>query len=296
MNDASGNVTTNTTLLGQVATNTANIATNTANITTLQGQVGANSSAITTLQGQTTTLFNLANVNHREIRKANEGVAMALAMESPQLPAGTRFGVAGGVGYYNHRTAATASFAARIGDMPPSPAASASASTAARSAPAPASRPRGKLSQTKRDRAGASCPGPLLCGGALLLAAGAPAVAQQRRRPRRAGGADRRPRSADRQQADLVDDGGARPGEPDRQLFGPSRPRRARLPGRAIRRRRSATPSRRCAARGSTSATRSCWSRPSNSRRRSSRTDCCGFAASFRSGRTRSASTCCSRM
>jgi len=108
VNDASGNVTTNTTLLGQVASNTTNI-------TALQGTVATQGSAITALQGQTTTLFNLANVNREEIRKANEGVAMALAMESPMLPAGTRFGVAGGVGYYNNRAAATASFAARIG-------------------------------------------------------------------------------------------------------------------------------------------------------------------------------------
>jgi hypothetical protein len=31
------------------------------------------------------------------------------------LPGGTTFAIAGGVGYYNHRSAGTASFAARIG-------------------------------------------------------------------------------------------------------------------------------------------------------------------------------------
>ncbi|MFN3389606.1 MAG: YadA-like family protein, partial [Allosphingosinicella sp.] len=49
-------------------------------------------------------------------RKANEGVAMALAMETPYLPAGTSFGVAGGVGYFQNRAAGTASFAARVGE------------------------------------------------------------------------------------------------------------------------------------------------------------------------------------
>jgi hypothetical protein len=41
---------------------------------------------------------------------------MALSMETPQLPAGTRFGVAGGIGYYQNRLAGTASFAARVGE------------------------------------------------------------------------------------------------------------------------------------------------------------------------------------
>ena len=40
---------------------------------------------------------------------------MALAMESPYLPAGTTFGVAGGIGYYQNRLAGTASMAARVG-------------------------------------------------------------------------------------------------------------------------------------------------------------------------------------
>jgi hypothetical protein len=117
VNDANGNITTNTTLLGQVATNTTNI-------TTLQGHVGAlndvaRPGAITALQGNRRRTpvqpQNLTNINIADIRKANEGVAMALAMESPFLPAGTRFGVAGGIGYYQNRLAGTASFAARVG-------------------------------------------------------------------------------------------------------------------------------------------------------------------------------------
>ena len=39
--------------------------------------------------------------------------SLALAMESPSLPAGTSFGISGGIGYYNEKAAATAAFADR---------------------------------------------------------------------------------------------------------------------------------------------------------------------------------------
>mgnify|MGYP006195670207 CR=1 FL=1 len=54
--------------------------------------------AIMDLQGQTMLLFDLVDHNRQRIRKANEGVAMALAMESPVLFPGTSFGVSGGFG------------------------------------------------------------------------------------------------------------------------------------------------------------------------------------------------------
>jgi len=43
-------------------------------------------------------------------------VALALAMEAPQLPPGARYGVSGGIGYYGDRVAASAAFAARLGE------------------------------------------------------------------------------------------------------------------------------------------------------------------------------------
>jgi hypothetical protein len=61
-------------------------------------------------------LSDLAARTDRGIRKANEGVAMALAMETPNLPAGTNYGVAGGIGYYQKRAAGTAAIAARVGE------------------------------------------------------------------------------------------------------------------------------------------------------------------------------------
>jgi hypothetical protein len=108
--DANGTLGRNTTLLGTVASQ------GTA-ITALQGTTASQGTAILALQGQTSELFNLADVNRRDIRVANEGVAMALSMETPYLPAGANFAVAGGVGYFQSRTAGTAAVAARIGPM-----------------------------------------------------------------------------------------------------------------------------------------------------------------------------------
>jgi hypothetical protein len=110
VNDANGNVSTNTTLLPTVA------AQGTA-ITALQTLTTAQGAAITGLQGQTAVLFDLADENRRDIRKANEGVAMALAMDTPAIPSGASFAVSGGIGYYENRTAATAAFSARVGEM-----------------------------------------------------------------------------------------------------------------------------------------------------------------------------------
>ena len=80
------------------------------------GNIAANSAAIGALQGQTATLFDLASANAQGVREANEGVAMALSMESPVLMPTDSFGIAGGFGYYNDRVAGSASFAARISD------------------------------------------------------------------------------------------------------------------------------------------------------------------------------------
>ncbi|WP_340588689.1 hypothetical protein [Erythrobacter alti] len=89
--------------------NSGLIFTNSANI-------GANAAAIGALQGQTATLFDLANENAVGVREANEGAALALAMESPVLMPSDSFGIAGGFGYYNDRIAGSASVAARLSD------------------------------------------------------------------------------------------------------------------------------------------------------------------------------------
>ena len=94
--DANGTISTNTSLL--------------SGLSTIQGQISS-------LQSDTATLFDLSDRNRRDIRQANEGIAMALAMESPDLPDDARFAVSGGLGYFQHQAGGTAAVAARIGPM-----------------------------------------------------------------------------------------------------------------------------------------------------------------------------------
>ena len=103
--DASGTLGRDTTTLSQFG----------SSIGSLQSGLAAQGASIATLQSGQTTLFNLSEINRRDIQKANEGVAMALALDSPSLEAGTNFAVSGGVGYYQNRTAVTTAFTARIG-------------------------------------------------------------------------------------------------------------------------------------------------------------------------------------
>jgi autotransporter adhesin len=74
-------------------------------------------SSIGLLQADTNLLFDLANRNRRDIRGANEGVAMALAMDTPNIPAGATFAMSGGVGYFNNRLALAAAISAAVGEM-----------------------------------------------------------------------------------------------------------------------------------------------------------------------------------
>ncbi|MEP6394038.1 MAG: YadA-like family protein, partial [Alteripontixanthobacter sp.] len=100
------NISTNA---GNIAANTATMNTNSANIASLQ-------QLTSTQQGQINTLFGETASNRAAIDRANEGVAMALAMESPMLPAGTNFGLSGGVGYFEDQGAGTIALSARIGE------------------------------------------------------------------------------------------------------------------------------------------------------------------------------------
>jgi hypothetical protein len=61
-------------------------------------------------------LFSRSAQMNDRINRANEGVAMGLAMESPMLPAGTSFALSGGVGYFADQGAGTMAFSARVSD------------------------------------------------------------------------------------------------------------------------------------------------------------------------------------
>jgi len=80
-----------------------------ADFSALSGRVGA-------IEGRVNTLFDIATAHDRRIGKATEGVAMALAMEHAALGSDSNFGLAGGFGYYQNRTAGTMSFIGRVSE------------------------------------------------------------------------------------------------------------------------------------------------------------------------------------
>lgn len=61
-------------------------------------------------------LFDLTDQLQGGIEQANEGVAMALAMESPAVPAGASFALSGGVGNYNGRTSLALAISTAVGE------------------------------------------------------------------------------------------------------------------------------------------------------------------------------------
>jgi hypothetical protein len=115
--DANGVLGRSTIAPAAITTLQTTVAAQGTSITALQATQATQGASITALQGQTATLFDLSDINRRGIRKANEGVAMALAMETPGIPTGANFALSGGIGYYEDRTAATAAFSARVGEM-----------------------------------------------------------------------------------------------------------------------------------------------------------------------------------
>jgi hypothetical protein len=86
-------------------------------ISSLQASFASQATAIGTLQNDTVTLFDLADRARGDIREANEGVAMALAMDSPSIPAGAKFALSGGLGYFKNRAAFAAAVSAAVGEM-----------------------------------------------------------------------------------------------------------------------------------------------------------------------------------
>ena len=86
-------------------------------ISSLQASLGSQAGAISALETDTVTLFDLVGEARGDIREANEGVAMALAMDSPSIPAGAKFALSGGVGYFKNRAAFAAAISVAVGEM-----------------------------------------------------------------------------------------------------------------------------------------------------------------------------------
>lgn len=84
------------------------------------GVIGRNTSLLPQLGSMQTTLFDLADQvgsMRRDVRDANEGVAMALALDSPSIPAGAGFALSGGIGNFKGRTALALAVSAAVGEM-----------------------------------------------------------------------------------------------------------------------------------------------------------------------------------
>jgi hypothetical protein len=79
--------------------------------------LGALQNSFGAVQGQIGQLFDLNEKNRHDIGEADEGVAMALALDTPSIPAGAHFAVSGGVGYFKNRAALATAISAAVGEM-----------------------------------------------------------------------------------------------------------------------------------------------------------------------------------
>jgi hypothetical protein len=115
--------------VGDIAASTAAQATASTNLATVDANgiigrsglslasLGTLQNSFATVQGQIGQLFDLNQLNRRDIQDANEGVAMALAMDTPSIPAGAHFAVSGGVGYFKQHAALATAISAAVGEM-----------------------------------------------------------------------------------------------------------------------------------------------------------------------------------
>jgi len=88
------------------------LASDAVNMAQLNAAVGD----ITALEDNVGVLFGQNRRQDREIGKANEGVAMALALESPAVPAGSHFALSGGIGGYQGKHALATAISAAINE------------------------------------------------------------------------------------------------------------------------------------------------------------------------------------
>ena len=114
VNVAAGTAVTDAVNFGQLTGVQTTLQTN---INTLSSTIGSQGAAIGALQTDTVTLFDLTDRLRGDVKDANEGVAMALAMDSPNVPAGAKFALSGGVGYFKNRAAFAAAISAAVGEM-----------------------------------------------------------------------------------------------------------------------------------------------------------------------------------
>jgi hypothetical protein len=107
--DGNGVLGRDTALLPAVAALQASSTSQQSAIAAIQSGLGAQQSLLADLTG------GLAEAR-RGIREANEGVAMALALDSPAVPPGASFSLSGGIGNFKGRTALAAAISAAVSE------------------------------------------------------------------------------------------------------------------------------------------------------------------------------------
>lgn len=92
-------------------------ATDAVNLSQLSAVNAGLSNGLAAANADINELFDLTNRNRRDIRDSNEGVAMALAMDTPAIPAGANVALSGGLGYFKNRVSFATAISVAVGQM-----------------------------------------------------------------------------------------------------------------------------------------------------------------------------------
>ena len=79
-------------------------------------QLANTSAQLATASTQIADLNRRTENQEERLDEVEDGVAMALAMETPVIPSGKRYAMTLGGGFYNQGSAVTTSFAGRVND------------------------------------------------------------------------------------------------------------------------------------------------------------------------------------
>lgn len=100
--------------IGGVAAGVA--PTDAVNVAQLNAATAGIGSSLVGIEADIADLYADNRHQDRQIGKANEGVAMALAMESPNIPAGSHFALSGGIGGYQGKHSLATAVSAALGE------------------------------------------------------------------------------------------------------------------------------------------------------------------------------------
>ena len=112
--------------VGDINASTAAQQASSATLATVDanGVLGRSALSVASIQNQFASfqselgeLFDHDRVQDKNIGKANEGVAMALALDTPNVPAGSHFALSGGIGGYQGKHSLATAISAAVGSM-----------------------------------------------------------------------------------------------------------------------------------------------------------------------------------